>query len=247
MMIYEPKYVSPSLDDPFHIDRWMCSKCGLIFDYQFSLGPDEPGWSTTDPPVDKANFWIDEEGEYHFEDVEYKELCPRCNNQFEESPLIRITVIQLQDVDSLLPLIQKGEGITTEFKEKYPDNAHELGRDIAAFATTLGGKIFLGVDNCGVIKGYPGIENPTGKDQLQKRIRGQAGAIKPRIKVQVDFFSNNENLHLAVITIPKGNMPFYTINGKTYIRDLDESRPAEPEEITQLVKEEWEQRKYEAG
>jgi hypothetical protein len=37
-------------DDLIHIDRWMCSKCGSIFDFSLEHSPDEPGWTAFDPP-----------------------------------------------------------------------------------------------------------------------------------------------------------------------------------------------------
>jgi len=50
----------------------------------------------------------------------------------------------------LTQILQEGEGQFVEFKEKL-DNS--LGKEIVAFANASGGKIFLGVDDSGKVKG----------------------------------------------------------------------------------------------
>jgi len=226
------KYVEPKYpDDLIHLDRWMCIKCGLIFD--FLMGMDEIGGISYDPPLDHVNYWM-EDGEVHFEEVEYREICQRCGCDLNEFPAIKILVSPLKSLSDIQPLIDKGENVTNEFMVVFPKNAHELTKEIAAFATTQGGKIFLGVNNQGEVIGLQGIDTPSGKDDLQKRIRGLIGNIKPKVELFVDFVSENDK-HVALITIPKGYMPFYTSEGKIYIRELDESRPATPEEIMRLA------------
>ncbi len=69
------------LADPFHISRWMCSNCGLIFDYQFEL--ETPG-----------------RPEYDFNYPEKGEFCSRCGIFFNENSLIPITVSKSPDEDS---------------------------------------------------------------------------------------------------------------------------------------------------
>ena len=51
-----------------------------------------------------------------------------------------------------MQILQEGEGQFVEFKEK-PDNS--LVKEIVAFANASGGKIILGVDDSGEIKGIP--------------------------------------------------------------------------------------------
>jgi len=81
MARYVNKPPDRSLDDPFRIKRWMCRKCGLVYDYQFEI--DELGW-----PDIEVEYRIDEEG-YHFEDTV---RCARCNVSFDESPPVPIAV-----------------------------------------------------------------------------------------------------------------------------------------------------------
>lgn len=51
-------------------------------------------------------------------------------------------------------IIQEGEGQKIEFKESF---SQSLAKDIVAFANTLGGKIFIGIDDNGNIKRYKSI------------------------------------------------------------------------------------------
>ncbi len=221
-----------ALSDPLHVDRWMCSNCGLILDYQFD--PGELGWPKFDPPLHAAYYWEDEEGQ-HYEEPERKELCPRCDFDFEKTPPVRVRVSPMNQLSDLSDMIQQGEGETLEFKKEFPKDANKLRKTIAAFTTTQGGNILLGVDDRGDIVGFPGIDTPQGKDNLQKRIRGLLGQIQPTVEIRIDFFSDKKGLDAAVITVPRGPQPIYTIDGKVYIRELQQTRAASAEEITALV------------
>jgi len=47
-------------------------------------------------------------------------------------------------------ILQQGEGQRIEFKESF---SASIAKDIVAFANDLGGKIFIGVDDSGKLKG----------------------------------------------------------------------------------------------
>ncbi len=213
----------------------MCPTCGLIFDFEPDFGPDEIGWPSYDPPLDHVNVWIDNNGEAHEEEQEYKACCPRCGTYFDDDPLLPINIFPATKIADLIYLIEQGEGLTIEFKSVYPSNANDLGKEIAAFATTKGGRIFLGVDDNVNILGLSGIESPKERESLQQRIRGLTGKINPKPEVYTNFYSDGK-IHIAVITVIKGNRPLYSLNDKYYIRDLDSSRPATPEEIERIIK-----------
>lgn len=53
------------------------------------------------------------------------------------------------------------ESVTTEFKREWTDN---IKKEIVAFANTLGGDLFIGVDDDGTLVG---VDNP---DRLEERI-----------------------------------------------------------------------------
>ena len=220
-------------NDLIHLDRWMCSRCGLIFDFLPEFSPDELGWISYDPPLEHVDFWIDKDGNSHEVEIERKEICPRCKCDLSEVPLQRIFVSATTNFNDIKPIIQQGEGERIEFMVKYPDNVRELGKEIAAFSTTKGGKIFLGVKDNGNIVGLQEIDTPVGIDVLTKRIRGVAGKIVPKVDISVDIISEND-IHVVIITVRKGVMPSYEYEGKVYIRDLDESRQATYDEKMRL-------------
>ncbi|SRR6266508_2974508 len=232
-------------NDLIHVDRWMCSRCGLILDFSPEHSPDEPGWIAYDPPLEHTEVWIDEAGNHYIDEIEHREICVRCGCDLSENPLQRIFVSATTTINDIKPIIQQGEGELIEFMVKYPDNAHELGKEIAAFSTSKGGKIFLGVKDNGDIVGLPDIDTPGGRDSLTKRIRGVAGKIIPKVDISVDFASDN-NIHVAIITVRKGTMPGYEYEGKVYIRELDASRPATYDEKIRLNLD-WRERWSKAG
>jgi len=219
--------------DPFHVDRWMCPRCGLIFDFLFD--PEGNGWPRFEPPLDEPDYWYDDQGEIHSEEPERSEFCPRCDLPFEDASPLRVSVALMTSLQDLIPVIMQGEGRTIDFMVEFPGNASHLRDAIAAFATTEGGRVFLGVNNQGDVVGLPNLEQPQARDNLQQRIRGLLGSISPRPEVRIDFFSDDRGACIAVITIPKGPSPIYLSGSVPYIRDMDQSRPATAEEIQRLV------------
>jgi ribosomal protein S27AE len=207
----------PKLEDLFHIQRWMCGRCGLIFDFQFRLGPGEPGWMDIDPPLE-FSIWVDEDGNMHEDETERKELCPRCGALFNELPLI--TVLVREPTKKLSDFFTEGdgEGETIEFKEQIsPDN---IRKTVAAFATCKGGRIILGITNEGKPVGYKEeyLRTTEGKDKLQQRIRGIIESIKPQVYYRILFVEDELGQHYVVIEVPKGILPIYSVEGRVYIR-----------------------------
>lgn len=88
--IIKPTAEDYTLTDVFHVQRWMCSNCGLILDFQFD--PDEVGWPEFEPPLHESYWGIDEEGNEYNEEPERRELCPRCKADFGKVPLVPVTV-----------------------------------------------------------------------------------------------------------------------------------------------------------
>lgn len=135
-----------------------------------------------------------------------------------------------------LQRIKSGESQSTEFKREFPDSARDLGEVIAGFATSYEGYIYLGVTNDGSIVGLPRDNGPTEvqwKDEIQKRILGVARGIEPRIRVEVSFHEI-EGKVVCEIFVPKGMEPIYYVGGIPYLRDLNETRKATPQEVKDL-------------
>ncbi len=106
--------------------------------------------------------------------------------------------------EELLGLIKTREGYTIEFKEAVSTS---LGKEICAFANGQGGKIILGVENGGSIKGI----DLSNKDI--SKILDIARNMNPSFPVTTDQIKN-----LAVIYVPEGKEKPYTINGHFYLR-----------------------------
>lgn len=102
-----------------------------------------------------------------------------------------------QDLEIIL---QEGEGQTIEFKESFTS---QVVRDIAAFANAIGGRIFIGVNDAGQIKG---IDITNG---LKSQITDIARNCDPAISVSLQILDN-----VLVITVDDGaNKPYQCRDG----------------------------------
>lgn len=129
----------------------------------------------------------------------------------------------------------RGEGQALEYIGAFPANLHELAKEIAAFATSGGGMILIGVNDDGALLGLPEAFEGSGRDLLLRRLEGVCkGTVSPAITPQVSF-ATEEGKVVLVISIPRGSQPVYYSNGKPYIRHLSSSRPAEPHEVIEQV------------
>lgn len=129
-----------------------------------------------------------------------------------------------------------GEGWHIEFKERMPDQARDLGIEIAALSSQIGGgTIFLGVRDNGEVVGIQGVETLKDRDQWRHRIAQIATKIvQPPNPVTV-YFNERDGLDVIKIWVPEGSAPIYYVGHIAYIRNLDESRKATPEEIAEYV------------
>jgi ATP-dependent DNA helicase RecG len=135
-----------------------------------------------------------------------------------------------------LPILRsRGENQNLEYIEAFPQNVRELGKEIAAFATSNTGTILLGVTNNGELVGLQEASAAEGRDQLLRRIEGICkGPIKPAI-TPVAKFAVEENAVVLILIVPKGNQPVYYCQQVPYVRHITESRPAEPHEVLELI------------
>jgi len=206
------------VDDVYHLIRHLCPNCGFVMDSEFELGSpiviDEPY-----PPHETL-----------------AELCPRCELDLLETPAIPITVERYSDIRKL---IEQGERDRMDVKAKLPNPMGKLAKSIASFASTNGGRILLGVDRDYDITGLeePYTDSPKGRERLLKDIRSHIlPHIKPRVRPDVDFITDEESGRMvAVITICKGSRPPYYYQNVPYVRDCEESRPATPDEVDEMV------------
>ena len=131
--------------------------------------------------------------------------------------------------------IVRWEGQSLDFTEKITE-PRELAKEIASFATSNAGRIYIGVDDDGNVVGAPdiaGLSDIKGKDEYQKRIQGITQGIDPPVRVQVSFVEKDSKV-VVRIDIPKGPEPVYYVEGRPYLRDLTSSRLARSSEVKDL-------------
>lgn len=130
----------------------------------------------------------------------------------------------------------RGEGQHLEYMESFPQQARELAKEIAAFATSNQGIILLGVSDSGDLVGLADAKTPEGRDSFMRRIEGICrGTVKPAITPKVSY-AVEANEIVLVILVPKGSQPVYYSENRPCVRHLSESRQAEPHEVIELVR-----------
>ena len=91
--------------------------------------------------------------------------------------------------DDLCLILEEGEGYKTEFKESLTN----IDREIVAFANSSGGRIFLGITDCGKTKGIQ-ITN-----KLRSQIQDIVNNCRPKIKINFEEFDN-----ILIINVREG-------------------------------------------
>lgn len=127
-------------------------------------------------------------------------------------------------------LASGGENETVEFKRELPKQVRDLAKEIAAFASTRGGQLLLGVDDNGSTVGIPDANDPAIRDDLGRRIVGVCQIIDPPVRPHISWASAN-GVGILVITVEKGAEPLYYVESRAYIRHDTVSRPATPAEV----------------
>jgi ATP-dependent DNA helicase RecG len=126
-------------------------------------------------------------------------------------------------VRKYLDLVMKeGEGLKIEFKESF--ESKNLSKEIVAFANSTGGKIFLGIDDNGKIKGVE-ITN-----KLKSQIQDLAKNCDPSINIELKGIGN-----ILIIEVFEGkNKPYFCSSG-FYFRNGANSQKMKREEILDFV------------
>ena len=108
-------------------------------------------------------------------------------------------------IGQLQALIAVGEGQKLEFKRS---GVAHLGREICAFANSLGGRILIGVDDSGKL--YP----PKQLNILRSKIQSIARNLDPPIMVEC-----SEAVGVLVVTVPESRHKPHSVSGKFYLRE----------------------------
>lgn len=118
-------------------------------------------------------------------------------------------------------ILQEGEGQFVEFKENFDSKA--IIKEIVAFANAKGGRIFLGIDDRGEIKGINII------NFLKSQIMDLARKCDPPIKA--NLFSHE---NILIINVPEGNNKPYSCSQGFYLRNGPSSEKMKRDEILEF-------------
>ena len=126
----------------------------------------------------------------------------------------------------LLTILNEGENAQVEFKSEFPQQAHEIAKEMVALANTGGGILIMGVQDDGTPLGI------TEPKKAEERLTGMASACDPPIRLETNRIKMGDKITVVFAKIP--NNPICTYKEKVYIRVGTISRPARGKEIEEL-------------
>ena len=118
--------------------------------------------------------------------------------------------------------LAEGEGLKVEFKERLSN----LDREIVAFANTVGGVIYLGVDDSGKVIGI------TVDNSLKSQITDIAYNCDPSIKIELENLPHDRVL---AVHVHKGNDKPYRCKEGFFIRNGPSSQKLKRDEIIAMI------------
>lgn len=134
----------------------------------------------------------------------------------------------------LLSIIEKGESLTVEFKQRFSTH-RKIAKEFIALANTSGGKVLFGVDDDGSIYG---VESEKGESELINEVFQEY--CEPKIEYEIDLvelFGKD----IIVVTIEESNIKPHRIqdykkdmdlnSAEVFVRINDKSVPASKEMI----------------
>jgi ATP-dependent DNA helicase RecG len=136
------------------------------------------------------------------------------------------------NLESLLAHIALGEDSTRQFKADVK-NADSLASEMAAFANTGGGTIFIGVADDGSTPGLSG-HDVTRINQLISNAASQL--VRSPLAVQTENVALENGRIVIVLTVPKGiDKPYFDKNGVIWLKaGADKRRVNSKEELRRL-------------
>ena len=125
------------------------------------------------------------------------------------------------DLKELKHIVSKGEDSLHQFKENLTNN-DQLAAEMVAFSNAEGGKIFLGVDKKGKIKGLS-LKDVERLNQLISNTSSQH--VRSPINVKTETISADKQGIVIIISIPKGiDKPYFDKNGVIWFRNGSDKR-----------------------
>lgn len=135
-------------------------------------------------------------------------------------------------LEFVLSQIALGEDSTRQFKADVK-NAESLASEIAAFANTNGGTIFIGVADDGSMPGLSG-QDVARINQLISNAASQL--VRSPLAVQTENLALEDGRIVIVLTVPKGiDKPYFDKNGVIWLKaGADKRRVNSKEELRRL-------------
>jgi ATP-dependent DNA helicase RecG len=135
--------------------------------------------------------------------------------------------------EALPALRSQGEGQLLEYKAAFPEQARDLAAEIAAFATSGGGQILLGVADDGSLVGLEPAD-AAAADKHRLRAQNIIKTVNPPVKAEILIGSENGRTVLCVRLGEQVEAVYYC-DFRPYVRSGSMSRPAEPTEVKDRV------------
>jgi len=131
----------------------------------------------------------------------------------------------------ILQTIAQGEDSRNQFKKDI-NNCDALAVELVAFSNTLGGKIYVGVDDNGVITGL----NAGDIHRINQLLSSAASQnVKPAINPLTEIVTI-EGSRILIINVPKGiNKPYQDKNGVIWVKSGADKRKATSREELQRL------------
>jgi len=118
------------------------------------------------------------------------------------------------DRKKILELIEQGEGINIEFKQRF-SSYEKIAKEMIAFANTRGGFLFVGIDDD---KSIYGIESEKSDIELIKTTAEKY--CEPPVDFRIDFFEIKKK-EILVVEIPESQNKPHRIQDYKSILDLN--------------------------
>jgi ATP-dependent DNA helicase RecG len=122
-------------------------------------------------------------------------------------------------------LLKQGEGLKLEFKENF--NSKDIAKEFVAFANTEGGRIFIGIDNTGVVKGIK-ITN-----DLKSEIQNTARNCDPSIPIELEIINK-----VLIVNVDEGINKPYRCSAGFFLRQGSNSQKLSTDEIRDFFNKE---------
>jgi ATP-dependent DNA helicase RecG len=135
------------------------------------------------------------------------------------------------EISEVLQILKQGEDSKVQFKENI-ERHENLAAEMVAFSNTIGGKIFIGVDDSGIIKGL----SSTDINRINQMISNVASeGIKPAINPITEVMTIDDK-RILIVSISEGLNKYYQDkNGSIWVKSgADKRKATAREEIQRL-------------